>query len=526
MSAMEQPLIASPPTTVPNSRPPPAKSSNPNILVGLTIFLVVAALSMLANYEAAKGFQIVVVNAALRTHAGRRFDLLFVANGRATRLVVASSNLVRRVLYPDDSFPRKPVDRVTLYVAGEDVDGTVAVRGGRSASDFVVRMSPAVMEAADVKAAVAAAVQRGMARVWLWDGRGEAPRSLLDAMAEYVAMSSGMASPSIRPRNTSVSPFNASCWEDDDHVRLASFLHYCNAKHHGFVARLNRAMREEWTEDTFSAALGSSAPQICSAYLSAEQILRRSNRVGSRRDPSDGQVSLVVNFAIPLLRRGAGAFIATVTGYPYLNPLSSLLLTIPLHLTTPSVVLVARRAPAAEGCRHCPPYLVNLGTNPGDLAKKVNSGTNPGDLVGRVNSGTNPGDLAERVNSSTNPGDLAEKVNLGTNPGDLAEKVNSGTSLGDLVERMNSGTNHGDLAERMNSGTNPGDLAERVNSGTSPGDLAKKLNSTTNPGDLAKRVNFDTNPEDLAERVNSGTNLRDLAKKLNSTTNPWDLAEK
>ncbi|RWW14885.1 hypothetical protein GW17_00021310 [Ensete ventricosum] len=54
---------------------------------------------------------------------------------------------------------------------------------------------------------------------------------------------------------------------------------------------------------------------------------------------------------------GAEAFIATVTGYPYLNPLSSLLLTIPLHLTMPSVVLAARRAPAAEGCRPCPPYL-------------------------------------------------------------------------------------------------------------------------------------------------------------------------
>ncbi|RWW37265.1 hypothetical protein BHE74_00057661, partial [Ensete ventricosum] len=77
---------------------------------------------------------------------------------------------------------------------------------------------------------------------------------------------------------------------------------------------------------------------------------RRSGRVGSRRNPSDGQVSLVVDFAILLLRRGAGAFIVIVTGYPYLKLLSSLLLTIPLHLTTLSVVLAARRAPAAGGC--------------------------------------------------------------------------------------------------------------------------------------------------------------------------------
>ncbi|RWW62818.1 hypothetical protein BHE74_00030037 [Ensete ventricosum] len=78
-------------------------------------------------------------------------------------------------------------------------------------------------------------------------------------------------------------------------------------------------------------------------------------RVGSRRDPSDGQVSYVVDFMIPLLRRGVGAFIAIVTGYLYLNPLSFLLLTILLHLTMSSVVLAARRVPAAERCRPCPP---------------------------------------------------------------------------------------------------------------------------------------------------------------------------
>ncbi|RWV98504.1 hypothetical protein GW17_00038644 [Ensete ventricosum] len=80
-------------------------------------------------------------------------------------------------------------------------------------------------------------------------------------------------------------------------------------------------------------------------------------KVGSRRDPFDGQVSFVVDFAISRHRRDAGAFIAIVTGYPYLKSLYSLLLTIPLHLTTPSVVLAARRAPAAGGCRPCPPYL-------------------------------------------------------------------------------------------------------------------------------------------------------------------------
>ncbi|RWV87656.1 hypothetical protein BHE74_00053412 [Ensete ventricosum] len=65
---------------------------------------------------------------------------------------------------------------------------------------------------------------------------------------------------------------------------------------------------------------------------------------GSRRDLSDDQVSLVVDFAIPLLRRGTGAFIATITGRSYLRPLSSPSLTVPPHFTMSSVVIAARRA--------------------------------------------------------------------------------------------------------------------------------------------------------------------------------------
>ncbi|RWW58666.1 hypothetical protein BHE74_00034440, partial [Ensete ventricosum] len=74
-------------------------------------------------------------------------------------------------------------------------------------------------------------------------------------------------------------------------------------------------------------------------------LARRSGRVSSRRDPSDGQVSSVVDFAIPLLRRGARAFIVNAIGHSYLISLLSLLLTIPLLLTMSSVTLTVRRAP-------------------------------------------------------------------------------------------------------------------------------------------------------------------------------------
>ncbi|RRT55215.1 hypothetical protein B296_00014966 [Ensete ventricosum] len=91
---------------------------------------------------------------------------------------------------------------------------------------------------------------------------------------------------------------------------------------------------------------------------------------------------------IPLLRRGAGAFIVTVTRYSYLNHLSSLLLTIPLYLTLPSVVLAARRAPVGKGCRPCPPYLCQVDRMIADPFMSVS------DRLSRVGSTTLAGQLS------------------------------------------------------------------------------------------------------------------------------------
>ncbi|RWV84728.1 hypothetical protein GW17_00053537, partial [Ensete ventricosum] len=85
---------------------------------------------------------------------------------------------------------------------------------------------------------------------------------------------------------------------------------------------------------------------------------RSGRRVGSRRDPSDDQVSSVVGFSIPLLRRDAGGLIVSVVGHLYLISLLPLLLTVASYLSTTAVVLAVRRAPAGEGCR---PYLCYVG---------------------------------------------------------------------------------------------------------------------------------------------------------------------
>ncbi|RWW17819.1 hypothetical protein GW17_00018232 [Ensete ventricosum] len=66
-------------------------------------------------------------------------------------------------------------------------------------------------------------------------------------------------------------------------------------------------------------------------------------KVGSRCDPSDGQVSLVVDFTIPPLRRSTGASIVIVTRYLYLRSLLHLLLTIPSYFVAAFMVLAVGR---------------------------------------------------------------------------------------------------------------------------------------------------------------------------------------
>ncbi|RWW13748.1 hypothetical protein GW17_00022523 [Ensete ventricosum] len=66
---------------------------------------------------------------------------------------------------------------------------------------------------------------------------------------------------------------------------------------------------------------------------------RRSSRVGSRRNPSDGQISSVVRFSLSLRRRGARTYIVGVVDHPYLAIRLPLWLTLPSYASPTPVVL-------------------------------------------------------------------------------------------------------------------------------------------------------------------------------------------
>ncbi|PON90700.1 Basic secretory protein [Trema orientale] len=253
-------------------------SSSNGIVSRLLFLLSIGILSIWANYESSKGFEITIVNAAPHSLAGQRFALFYVSNDRATRIVLNATNFVENLLYDavDQQPNTKPVSHVTLRLAGENFTGEVSVRSsgdGEESHHFIIDISPRVVmlrsKKADVDHAMESAVLRGMARVWLWDGESRAPPELLSGVVEYVAMAAGFG------RESSLGPGGAAelsdkCgdggggrvwYEDKDPRVVARFLDYYEKREKGFIRRLNGAMKDRWHERTVDDALGKPAVQ-------------------------------------------------------------------------------------------------------------------------------------------------------------------------------------------------------------------------------------------------------------------------
>uniref|UniRef100_A0ACD5T6V9 Uncharacterized protein n=1 Tax=Avena sativa TaxID=4498 RepID=A0ACD5T6V9_AVESA len=245
--------------------PPSPKPSSPS---GLSIaarylaVLLVASVSLFAHHEASKGFRIDVVSAAPQgTLAARRFDLLFVSNGRAERVLHRASRAVEDALFPDPSFPRRRVTRVTVRMAAGNLTAADATVDAAADGEYVISLSPRLLSDAKAVDAVAAAVRRAVARMWLWDARGAAPARVTESMVEYLATSV--------PEENQASSAVETDYASNTQCISPRFLKHLERQRAGFVARLNRAMRDRWSDAAVDAALGAPARSVCAAYLAA-----------------------------------------------------------------------------------------------------------------------------------------------------------------------------------------------------------------------------------------------------------------
>nr|XP_010327101.1 uncharacterized protein LOC104649471 [Solanum lycopersicum] len=241
-------------------------SSNQSIILRLFMVIFIGIVSLWANYEVSKGFSITIVNETIKgTIANKRFDLFYMSNDEATRLVLRTSKFVENILYPvDDQHEiKKQVKHVIIQLSSRNLTGPVIVNN----DEFVIHISPSILEGPDYKRDMFLAFQEGMARIWLWDGQGNAPSSLVNGMVEYIT---SLASLSERVTSESESvksvKLNRSCWKSKDKRTIVKLLNYCEGKKEGFFRRLNKEMKNVWHEKIIDDILGMPAWHLCETY--------------------------------------------------------------------------------------------------------------------------------------------------------------------------------------------------------------------------------------------------------------------
>ena len=259
--------------------------SNSNIILRILLVLLVAAISIWANYEASRTFDVTIVNDAKDSLAGQRFALSYVSNDKATRIVLNTSSFVEHFLYPYDNnnkrYPKKHIESVTIRLSRRNLNATATAtvtvtgdhQGGRKnfKGYYVIDINPVSLEGEDYNnmALIVAAIQRAMARVWLWDGGSRAPPRLVDGMAEYITELAGFRRKRVSGSGVELPECDGHqgwWWEDKDPRQVARYLHYYEKYKKGFIQRLNEVMRDTWHDRMVDEVLGVSSMKLCGLY--------------------------------------------------------------------------------------------------------------------------------------------------------------------------------------------------------------------------------------------------------------------
>ncbi|XP_057763785.1 uncharacterized protein LOC130985043 [Salvia miltiorrhiza] len=246
-------------------------SSNSGIVFRLFLVAFIGVVSVWANHEASKGYAITVINESTNTFLATRFKVFYASNDEATRAAIKASSIIERFLFPDSDgeknhSTKKVIKSVVIRLVDRDLTGDVAVETDSSGDRdrFVLSVSSRVLEGANFDREMALAIRRGVARVWLWDGAGDAPRNVVDGIVEYlVEICDDAAAPEVLEPPAAAA---AVCWDDSSNARsVAELLRRGERRRPGFIGRLNRAMKDGWSDEKLGGALGLPVDKLCAA---------------------------------------------------------------------------------------------------------------------------------------------------------------------------------------------------------------------------------------------------------------------
>lgn len=104
-----------------------------------------------------------------------------------------------------------------------------------------------------------------MTHVWQWNGNGQAPHGLIEGIADYVRLKAGYGS------SHWVKPGQGARWDLGFDV-TARFLEYCEGLKVGFVAELNKKMKNSYSDKFFVELLGKPVEQLWKDYKAKHAV--------------------------------------------------------------------------------------------------------------------------------------------------------------------------------------------------------------------------------------------------------------
>ena len=212
-------------------------------------FLVTLVIAMQGIYAV----EYVVTNTAGNTPGGVRFNNE-IGSEYSKQTLISAANFIWNLFQQNNAADRKNVPKVSLFI--DDRDGVAFT------SNNEIHVSARYINgySGNVKTEITGVLYHESTHIWQWNGNGQStPGGLIEGIADYVRLKAGYA-----PSHW-VKPGQGDRWDQGYDV-TARFLDYCNSLRNGFVAELNKKLRNGYSANFFVELLGKNVDQLWKDY--------------------------------------------------------------------------------------------------------------------------------------------------------------------------------------------------------------------------------------------------------------------
>lgn len=211
-------------------------------------------LAMAIAWPATNAVEYVVSNTVPNTEGGAIFASQ-IGDDYARQAMASASEFIWQTFQQPSEADRRPVARVTLVV--ENFNGIAFAINNEihvSADNYIRRIT------GDIKTDFNGVLYHEMTHIWQWDGRqqGHAP-NVVEGVADFIRLRANYAPSSWPPRGSGGDWF-------EGYAVTAYFLDYCEGLKSGFVAEMNRKMKDGFDDAYFMELLGKPVDQLWSEY--------------------------------------------------------------------------------------------------------------------------------------------------------------------------------------------------------------------------------------------------------------------